>query len=84
MSKEKIVTVNFDAIKAKATTTAKNAASTVGERLAKVTTVVKSRAKAQRDQVVATVLDKGIALSEKQLKSLRKVRKSVEAAERKR
>ena len=78
-SQEKIVTLNFDVLRDRAASTAKKAASKVGKRLTKVRKAVAKEARSRTDQVFALVLDKGIAASEKGLKSLRKVRKNFDA-----
>jgi hypothetical protein len=61
MEKKKIVSVNLDAIKEKAA----EAVRAVGDRAGRV-----------KDRAVAALLDRGIKLSEKQLKALEQRRKA--------
>jgi hypothetical protein len=57
--KQKIVNIDLQALKDAAADKAKGAVSTVGARIGAV-----------KDKAVAGILDKGIALTEKQLKAL--------------
>lgn len=77
MQKEKIVTVNFGVARNKVVSKARKAVKAVGKKLAAAGEAVTQKAKEHKDDVVARVLDKGIELSEKQLKSLRNVRKKM-------
>ena len=71
---DKIVSINFDVMKQKTADAAKTAATTVKTKLSSAADSVGTMAKGRRDQALASLLNKGIELSQRQLSALERVR----------
>jgi hypothetical protein len=74
---QKIVQVDLKAARQKAVETAKAAANQARAKLAEKAIIAKAFASAKKNEAVAGLLEKGIALSERQLAALRNAKKSL-------
>ena len=71
---QKIININTEALKEKATNAAKSAASVARERVSVAADFISSKTKDVRGQALGSILNKGIAISERQLKTLKDVK----------
>jgi hypothetical protein len=74
---QKLVSINFEAMKQKAAETAKKSAESMRARLSSAAETVSAAAKGKKDKAFAGLLDKGIELSQKQLDALQRAKKSL-------
>ena len=77
---QKMISVNFDAVKQKAVETVADAASSAKTRLVSAGGSVRARVAAQRNKAVSKVLGKSIEVTERQLDRLKKVHKGLAQA----
>ncbi|MCX6107471.1 MAG: hypothetical protein NTY08_16725 [Proteobacteria bacterium] len=71
---QKIININTEALKEKATNAAKSAASVARERVSVAADFISSKTKDVRGKALGSILNKGIAISERQLKTLKDVK----------
>jgi hypothetical protein len=71
---QKIININTEALKEKATNAAKSAASVARERVSVAADFINSKTKDVRGKALGSILNKGIAISERQLKTLKDVK----------
>ncbi|MBM4251655.1 MAG: hypothetical protein FJ146_06770 [Deltaproteobacteria bacterium] len=71
---DKIISINTEALKDKATSLAKSAASATRERISSATSLISEKTKDAREKALDKVLSRGIAISEKQLKALKQAK----------
>ncbi len=74
---EKIISINTEALKEKATNLAKNAASSTRERISTATSMISEKTKDVRGKALGSILNRGIEMSEKQLKALKKAKSKI-------
>ncbi|WP_143478209.1 hypothetical protein [Pseudobacteriovorax antillogorgiicola] len=72
---EKVVNLKFKSLKDRAQVAGEKASTTAIEKFTATRNLIKERASERRRQVVGTIIDKGINLTEKQLNSLKKLQK---------
>jgi len=77
---QKMISVNFDAVKQKAVETVADAAVSAKTRLVSAGGSVRDRVAAQRKKAVSKVLGKSIEVTERQLDRLKKVHKGLAQA----
>jgi|LauGreDrversion4_2_1035121.scaffolds.fasta_scaffold00928_8 hypothetical protein len=71
---EKIISINTEALKEKASSLAKNAASATRDRISSATSLITEKTKDARGKALDTILSRGISISEKQLKALKQAK----------
>ena len=71
---QKIININTEALKEKATNAVKSAASVARERVSEAAEFINSKTKDVKGKALGSILNKGIAISERQLKTLKDVK----------
>ena len=77
MGQKKLVTVDVDALKAKAQEAATRATSAARAKVTETRATLTAKAKERAERAVGMLLEKGIELSEKQVAALRNVKKNL-------
>ena len=77
MAEKKLVSIDVDGIKEKATSVAKNAGKAARTRAVETSKTLRSKAKVGTEKALSLILSKGIELSEKQVQTLKSVQKKL-------